>query len=240
MVALRAKSLGSLRAFWIGFVLALAVGQTARSQEARYLSLKGPGTASVFWAEGFKTAYITDSGRYVGAADPELKLSAEDATYNQGVLAFLRKKGVDNLVITCSHPHADHMDGLKQMIEKDPKIFEFETIYFVDSDHPKDDKKGVTGLEEVFKTARDKLKPPKSPKVVERISATKKDAFGIIAENLKIQKDEAPLLVSNFEYDPKDIPASEDEEKDHPHGRCVITHYTTTKERRGMPDCRYG
>jgi hypothetical protein len=53
----------SSKLFWGLLLSYFVIAQTAASQEGRYLALRGPGTASVFWADGETTAYITDGGR---------------------------------------------------------------------------------------------------------------------------------------------------------------------------------
>jgi beta-lactamase superfamily II metal-dependent hydrolase len=83
--------------------LTLWLAAGASAQTARYLALRGEGTASVLVDEAVHTAYITDGGHTGKAGIQGANIG------RQSVLEYLLGKGVTRLVITCSHPHADHL-----------------------------------------------------------------------------------------------------------------------------------
>jgi hypothetical protein len=89
--------------------------------EVNYLAISGDGTASVVVDDSSAVAFITDGGR---RGDQGI----QGATINgQPVLEYLSGK-VKQLVIACSHPHSDHLDGLKDLI-KDQRILDFDVVF---------------------------------------------------------------------------------------------------------------
>ena len=101
-----------LRALLLALVVSV-LPSTLVAQEAVYLAIKGEGTASVVLSNSNHTAYITDGGNArTGIAGAKVD--------GQPVLDLLLERGYNKLVITCSHPHADHMGGLKEMLRSQP------------------------------------------------------------------------------------------------------------------------
>ena len=77
----------------------------ANAQEMRMLPLQQEGQASVTVDELSRTAFVVDLGKS-GGGDKVL-------INNKPLLEFLSvEKKVENFVIACSHPHADHMGGI--------------------------------------------------------------------------------------------------------------------------------
>src|SRR5262249_12353825 len=112
-------------------LLLLVVAASAPAQVAQFLAIEGEGTASVFLdqpstASRGRTAYITDGGqggrRRLGGA----------TVRGKDVVQYLLDEHVTRLVITCSHPHADHMAGLKKAL-RDQRILRFGEIISIDN-----------------------------------------------------------------------------------------------------------
>jgi beta-lactamase superfamily II metal-dependent hydrolase len=196
---------------WLGVFILAASG--ARAQEAHYLSIVGEGTASVIIAKADKLAFITDGGhrgrRGIGGATID----------GQPVLDYLIANGIEDLIITCSHPHADHMQGLIDLIENE-KILKFTRVVFVDSGYEESGGK-LKSLDSMFRSkwdttfrARGKDFAAESGNTglpqITRQSARDADAFQKInyANNL--------VEAATFKYKPTTT---------HPHGDCVITEY---------------
>jgi hypothetical protein len=158
--------------------------------------------------DGF--AVITDGGKKgQGILDARIE--------NESVLSFLQRVRVKRLVISCSHPHDDHMAGLVELI-RSKDILAFERIDFVDSDYGKKE-----SLEALYRRQWGHLYGPDGKPVpgavegggtapaVARHSARNRNAFaelGLPTERLE---------VSNYKYVPEDQAG--------PHGHCVITEY---------------
>lgn len=187
----------------LALLLLLALG--AAAQVAHYLAVEGEGTASVVLEaskpQNGQTAYVTDGGK--GG-----RLGLGGASIGgKGILQYLLDQGVTRLVITCSHPHSDHMDGLKAAV-RDPKIQEFKEIIFVDNGYDK-----AQSLASYYRKAWGNRSRP----AVSYSSAANRDAFA------GLPKTGARLRVSNFRYDPSEIPPSRGEAPIH--GRSIITEY---------------
>jgi hypothetical protein len=171
----------------------------ALAQEAVILDLKGPGTAAVYLSRGDRTAYITDGGK---GGNRGLMGATLDG---KPVLDAILDRGFDRLVIICSHPHSDHLDGLVAMVQsermRDPRIRE---VHFVDSGYPRG-----ASLHDIYEGSRSRGAGPGPPASYH--SADNADAF----EGLR--REGANVVASNFRY--------EAEGKAHPHGRCIIAQY---------------
>src|SRR5207244_1021896 len=90
------------------------LAQPLAAQNAFVLHLDREGSATVILAEKDRVAFISDGGRSQGGIT--------DAAVNRDrVLELLRKHHIKTLVVTCSHPHADHLDGLVALLT-DPAL----------------------------------------------------------------------------------------------------------------------
>ena len=170
------------------------------AQEIHVLALSGDGSASVLIDEAARVAYIIDGGR----------------TGNQGiagalidgkpVLDYLSTR-VDTLVIACSHPHLDHMGGLKTLVQS-AAINRFRVGFI-------DDKGGATdSLAHLYVTSPARAK---SDVAVPHASSVNNDAFTEIRKQLNIG--DARMSVRNFIYDPAKIGESI-------HDQSMITEYS--------------
>lgn len=111
---------------FILFVTGLLFAIATSSQEVRFLAIRGDGTASVILDKESGTAYINDGGR---AGTRGIAGATIDGL---PVLEHLLKEQVRTLVISCSHPHEDHMGGLESQIQGQ-KILEFEKLALIDA-----------------------------------------------------------------------------------------------------------
>jgi beta-lactamase superfamily II metal-dependent hydrolase len=187
-------------------LLLFLLAVSAHAQIAQFLAIEGEGTASVLLDKAStqsagRTAYITDGGK-----GGQLGLGGA-RIHGKEILQYLRDEGVTHLVITCSHPHSDHMDGLKKVI-RDPKIQNFSKIVFVDNGY---DKAGS-----LFEYYREQW-GDNGRTQFSYSSAAKRDAFAELAIP------SSAVRVSNFEYDPEEIASSPGETPIH--GRSIITQY---------------
>jgi len=93
----------------------------------QFLALKGDGTGSVIIDRGSNTAIIHDGGR----AESGITGAEIDGV---SVLQYLSRPelNIQHLVISCSHPHADHIDGLKTLVTN-PQMAQFASITFIDT-----------------------------------------------------------------------------------------------------------
>lgn len=100
------------RSSWIvAACLALAASLLSApvlASEYQMLALQREGQASIAFDDAAKAAYIVDLGH--GQDGDRVKFGAKDLI---DYLAVERK--VEHLVITCSHPHSDHMGGIKAL-----------------------------------------------------------------------------------------------------------------------------
>jgi len=107
-----------------GLIVGLSLATATLAAELHFLSLTGDGTASLS-IDG-KHGYLVDGGRGGRSGLSRAELEGKDP------LSYLLAAGVQDLVILCSHPHADHMQGLVKPIQS-RKILEFRQITFVDN-----------------------------------------------------------------------------------------------------------
>src|SRR5262249_55740516 len=143
------------------------------------------------------TAWITDGGRR-GSQGIQ-----GGAIEGQSVLAYLREQNVTKLVITCSHPHEDHMGGLVDIV-KGEEVKSFHSVLFVDSGIPPDD-----SLYALYKRTHGEANAANHARYE---SAFGRNAFA------EVNVPGASVEVSNFKYTPD--PGERD-----PHGRSIIMSY---------------
>lgn len=179
----------------IVFLALLFLANVAAGQTTYVLQLPGSGTAMVTISKNTHTAYITDGGKQrVGIASAQIEGEKD-------ILIILQNEGVEEVYITCTHPHADHQDGLIELV-KDPAILGFKKVHFVAtaSDRPLSTTFLATHGDRAKEIIGDILDP------------TDRDVFaGRIPANANVR-------VENFKYAPT--------ENAGPHGRCVILIYT--------------
>jgi len=164
----------------------------------QFLDLRGPGTAIVAIDDSGKTAYIIDGGK---SGNRGISGALLDGHH---LLDALLQRKIERVVITCSHPHSDHLDGLLELV-RDPKMGDpqFREVHFVDSDYPAESR--------LFESYQERWPPGQIPdRVVAYHSARGVDALGLLTGP------DARVVAHNFRYDPPEAAA-------HPHGRCVIT-----------------
>jgi hypothetical protein len=161
-------------------------------------ALRGPGQGSVAIDKTKRTAFITDLGKS-GDGD---KVTLDGLP----LMDRLSDLKIRNLVVTCSHPHSDHMGGIRALFAKPEAFFtdytmatpRFESITVIDN--------GVTdSLETIL---RQSLSGNRALKISYR-SAAKTNAFKGLAD----PGDD--VFVENIPYTPSDKPG--------PHGRSIIT-----------------
>src|ERR1700732_2674701 len=116
----------NLRATRCFALLLLLLTPDLAAQIARYLAIEGEGTASVLLDEAVQTAYLTDAGKSGGTGIQGALVEG------MPIFPYLRSKGIKRLVITCSHPHADHMAGFLNIV-RDGQIRRFDEIVFMDN-----------------------------------------------------------------------------------------------------------
>jgi beta-lactamase superfamily II metal-dependent hydrolase len=199
------------RRFRIAFGLGVAA-LTARDGHAQaqllYFALAGEGTASALIDRGAKEALIADGGvqgaRGIGGA----RIGNED------VLTALSRRGIERIIISCSHPHADHMKGLEEMLQ-DERILDFE-LTFIDASELYE--KDPTGLYTQYRT---KWGQRANLNAIPYSSARSRDAFaGVAAKRTTVR-------LSNFVYVPKDVSAD-------PHDNSVILQFALGSGRRAF------
>jgi len=94
--------------------LFLVATQVAYAGDLIYLALQREGQASVAIDEKKKAAYIIDLGR--GGDGDQVKIG------NVPLLDKLEQLGIENLFFVCSHPHSDHMGGIRALFRR-PRVF---------------------------------------------------------------------------------------------------------------------
>src|ERR1700683_3280065 len=127
----RHSALRRLRILALSLLCLTAFGHVA-AQEITYLALQRPGQGSLAIDRAKKTAYITDLG----------KNGDGDRVMIDGIplLESLAQSGIRHLVFTCSHPHSDHMGGIRALFEKPQAFFKdqnmttprFESVTVID------------------------------------------------------------------------------------------------------------
>lgn len=202
------------RAFCFSMALVVLgwLAQPLAAQNAYVLHLGSEGSATVVLAERDHVAYITDGGR---ARDG----ITDAAIDGRRVLQLLQDRDIRYLVITCSHPHADHLNGLVALVtHPDFARLPLERLYFVDAGL-----EGTGGDERSLyrryqahwatKKAQALLREPgrRLPNTM-RVDATNRDAFGAIEVPREV------VTAQNFVYAPREGAGA--------HGRAVLVTYT--------------
>lgn len=189
--------------------LVLAWATTAAAQRSYYLFLEGKGTASLTVSENTRTAYIIDGGDKGESGIVGATIDGKD------VLAFL-KPGVDYdyLVIACSHPDSDHMEGLAKLVREDERMFRFKKVFFVESGFYKDRPGHDRSLFDIY-TSR----PGRPPLQAVDVGAAGVDAYATIDRLIPRPKGPPNAELHNFVYTARD--GTKTERRD-PHGHSVV------------------
>lgn len=187
----------------------------AEASEWAMLPLQREGQASVTIDDVAKIAYIIDLGRD-GDGD---KILIE----SRSLMDYLSDRKVEHLVVTCSHPHQDHMGGI-QALFRDPKASffvagdlgrpRFKTISVVEDAMPK--AKSLSTLYEAFASVSTETGIVFKRSSVFDAAGNPLKAF----EALGLPKGE--IVVSNVDYPPT-LEKGE-------HGRSIITLFEFTGE----------
>lgn len=127
-----------LAAFASWLILALG-GISAALAEAElwFHKMVREGNASMLLSPQDSTAILIDGGRVSGGVS-ELEIDGEP------LLRGLYLRGIRHLVILCSHPHADHVEGLRRLVTHRAEgpagidLRRFESVLLVDSAYPSD------------------------------------------------------------------------------------------------------
>ena len=116
---------GARRLLASAYLLLGLLGGAAWSQHGYFPDLPREGSAAVHLDETTGYAYIVDGGRR-GSGITSVSL------FGEPVLDALRRRGIETLVFICSHPHADHLHGLLELVEE-AALTGFTKLFFVDS-----------------------------------------------------------------------------------------------------------
>lgn len=181
------------------FLVGTGFVQVCIAQEIHVLALAGDGSASVLIDEEARLAYIIDGGRTKKGITGAL-------IEGKPVLEYLSTR-VNTLVIACSHPHLDHMGGLKAMVQS-ASINRFR-VAFVDDKEINDAK----SLANLYWHSPARAAPPE----ILHASSVYNDAFSKVLSSLKVTN--ASMAVHNFVYDPAKIGKDS-------HDRAMITQYS--------------
>lgn len=181
--------------------LLLLLASAGQSQQLTYLPLQLPGQASVAIDAGKQTAYVVDLGKDKVGSDFRLD--------DKPLLTRLDELQVKRLVVSCSHPHLDHMGGIQA-------LFQSPEIFFLDADRTKPRFESITFIDDgvakplyaIFKAA---LKTS-SALNIKYVSANGKNAF----EGLSAPGDE--VFIENIPY--------AHDTKTGAHGAAVVTRIT--------------
>jgi hypothetical protein len=158
-------------AYAIGLMLCLT--GIGRAQEAQVFSLEGKGTSYVVISTNSRTAYIVDGGLGGEKGIHNVRVNDRNGV-GRPVLEHLLAQGVRTLVITNTHAHADHLGGLKTLIEKDPNLQRFERLRLVET--------GVGGTPLADAFARRYPRTPTGMQVESRVAARGDNLYGGLAK----------------------------------------------------------
>lgn len=197
-----------LRTLFVCLIWLTPISEAFADGKAYVFSLTGDGSATLVFEESGTTAYIHDGGRagQKGVAGATIE--------GKPILQFLKEKLITDLVISCSHPHDDHMGGLLTLMSA-PDIRTFSKITFVDAiatEAKTRDGKAIGRLHDHYQEKWGSAGPP--PAIFER-SAINADGFGDLPSASKA------VRVRNYKYDPAKI-------GDDPHDNSVIVEYELT------------
>lgn len=182
----------------------LAIGSApTRAQDLTYLPLQRPGQASVAVDRGRQVAFVID----LGADRRGTELLFEGAP----LLDRLEELGVRHIVFSCSHPHADHMGGIRALFTdarsfvrdgpEGQKLARFDAITVVDDIV-------VTSGRSLFKQLTATL-GPKSPVKVAYERAAGRNAFAALSAANQA------VFIENIPYKPVTAAGV--------HGRSLVT-----------------
>lgn len=161
-------------------IFAYLLLSSAYAQRAIFLAIQGDGTASVVIDSSRKAAWITDGGRGGRSGIVGARIDG------MPVLKYLMERGVKTLAITCSHPHDDHMGGLKALVA-DPLIRNFQ-LRFVDN--------GISEQDRLFAIYEKAVGADFAAAHAKYESAANRNAFVDFATGSA-----GDIEVSNFQYD---------------------------------------
>ena len=169
----------------------------ALAGEAFVLRLGTEGSATVVLSRESFTAFLTDGGRKSGLVGASID--------GQTVAEMLKEAKIRHLVVTCSHPHDDHIGGLvKFLTSAEMTALRLKQVDFVESGF------GDDSLHEVYeKYWKGKAE---RPPVSKPHTAEGKNAFGAITFERGTTVD-----VENLVYTAKGKAGA--------HGRSVVTMY---------------
>lgn len=170
---------------------------SALAGEAFVLRLGTEGSATVVLSRESFTAFLTDGGRKSGLVGASID--------GQSVGEMLKKAKIKHLVVTCSHPHDDHLGGLVEFLTSDAVAdLALKRVDFVESGF------GDDSLYSIYeKHWKDK---PRRPPVSRSHTADSKNAFATISFERAMT-----VEVENLVYTPKGKAGA--------HGRSVVTIY---------------
>ncbi len=193
------------RAYLLAFVVIVAFTPSVWGQKSYVLALGSEGSSTLVIAEGEgkedNVAYLTDGGRKSGGIG--------SATIDgESIFVFLKDNHVRHLIVTCSHPHDDHIGGLIALLKSDRMLeLNLNKLDFVESGFKKDGTGGrLYDIYEDYWKAK-----PQRPLKANPHSADNKDAFA------EIETKSTRVSASNFVYEAKGDAGL--------HGRSVITTY---------------
>lgn len=181
------------------WLLLLTGARVSYASELVYLPLQREGQASVAIDEKKRAAYVIDLGR--GGDGDQIKLD------NLSLLDRFERAGVADLFFVCSHPHSDHMGGIRALFQQPHLFFKdehltiprFKSITLIDDGVPNN----LSLLLQRSLGANGSIK-------INRISATNRNAFAAISQRAD------DVYIETIPY-PVTAKAG-------PHGRAVITY----------------
>jgi beta-lactamase superfamily II metal-dependent hydrolase len=173
-------------------------GRPALAQELTYLPLQGPGQASIAIDHAKKVAFIIDLGKDRGGDQVLID--------NMPLLDKLADLGMQDLVFSCSHPHADHMGGIRA-------LFSNHRLFFQDGDVSKPKFKSITVIDDIPDATKSLYallsEWPETSIKSKHVNARNENAFA------KLSNSQDEVFIENIVY--------ETTEKAGPHGRAVVT-----------------
>lgn len=191
--------------------------------ELTYLALQREGQASVAIDVKKKAGYVIDLGR---AGDGD-QVMLEDLP----LLDRLEQLGIEELFFVCSHPHSDHMGGIKALFRR-PRVFfkdgqltapRFKSVSVIDD-----------GVSDSLYLELQRSLPKNALIKTRRISATNRNAFA----GISTMADDVYIETIPYDVEAKPSPRRRAvsssgkrgtsktslEAKSSPHGRAVITY----------------
>jgi beta-lactamase superfamily II metal-dependent hydrolase len=170
------------------------------AQDLYVLALQRPGQASVAIDRSSSTAYVIDLG-HAGDGDQIL-------LGNRTLLEHLEAESIKNLIFICSHPHSDHMGGIRALFAS-PRTFykdealttpRFQSVRLVENE--------IKEKESLASILKGSL-PPGRAEIVERVSAATQNALAGLSQPGQ------DVFVQTIPYQPSGNAGV--------HGRSVVT-----------------